>query len=90
MSHIDFAYFIVIFWYFLILNNFEQLHYVSYRCAKFLRLFYAAGYLVFTHGVLLGDLAVVLGQDGAGDGEGEGDEQHPGTEGSDTAPSISI
>ena len=45
-----------------------------------------AGYLVFTHGVLLGDLAVVLGQDGAGDGEGEGDEQHPGTEGGDTAP----
>ena len=55
-----------------------------------MRLFYAAGYLVFTHGVLLGDLAVILGQDGAGDGEGEGDEQHPGTEGSDTAPSISI
>ena len=45
-----------------------------------------AGYLVFTHGVLLGDLAVVLGQDGARDGEGEGDEQHPGTEGGDTAP----
>ena len=36
--------------------------------------------------MLLGDLAVVLGQDGAGDGEGEGDEQHPGTEGGDTAP----